>query len=126
LSIAVKKMIKAAYKIWFSKNDEKAFGRGPCELLRRVEKTNSLNQAAHQMHMSYNKAWRLIRLMEKRLGFPLLDKKIGGQSGGGSWVTPRAKDFIERYERFEMDAMRAIEKAYRKHFGSRSGRRGGR
>lgn len=116
-------MIKAACKIWLSNDDEKAFGQGPCKLLRRVEKTNSLHQAAHEMGMSYNKAWRLIRLMEKRLGFPLLDKQVGGQSGGGSRVTPKAKAFIERYERFEVDAMRAIEKVYRKHFGIGSGKR---
>ena len=112
-------MIKAACKIWLSKNDEKAFGQGPCKLLRRVEKTNSLHQAAREMGMSYNKAWRLIRLMEERLGFLLLEKQVGGQSGGGSRVTPKAKDFIERYERFESDAKKVIEKTYLRHFGSR-------
>jgi molybdate transport system regulatory protein len=91
-----------------------------------VEETNSLREAAHEMGMSYSKAWKLIQMMEKRLGFSLLDKKVGGLSGGGSQVTPRAKDLIERYERFEMEAMRAVEKAYRKHFGSWSGRKGGR
>jgi len=122
----MKMMIKAACKIWLLKKNEKAFGQGPCDLLRRVEKTNSLHQAALQMGMSYNKAWRLIQLLEKRLGFPLLEKRVGGQSGGGSQVTPRAKDLIKRYERFETDAIKAIEKAYQKHFGSRSGRKGGR
>jgi len=117
-------MIRPGYKIWLSKGDEKAFGQGPCELLRRVEKTNSLHQATHQMGMSYNKAWRLIRLIEKRLGFPLLEKQVGGKSGGGSQVTPRAKDLIERYERFETDAIKAIEKAYQKHFGSQARNRG--
>jgi molybdate transport system regulatory protein len=121
----MKTMVKAACKIWICKNNEKAFGQGPCELLKQVEKMNSLHQAAHQMGMSYNKAWGLIRLIEKRLGFLLLDKQVGGKSGGGSRVTLRAKDFIERYERFEMDAMRAVEKAYRKHFGSWSRRRRG-
>jgi molybdate transport system regulatory protein len=110
-------MIKAAYKIWLSKNNDKVFGQGPCELLQRVEKTNSLHQAAHQMNMSYNKAWRLIRLMEKRLGFPLLDKKIGGQSGGGSQVTPSAKEFMETYERFQKEVEVSIEKVFQKHFG---------
>ena len=111
-------MIKAAYKIWLSKNDEKVFGQGPCELLRWVEKANSLHQAAHQMDMSYNKAWRLIRLMEKRLGFPLLDKKIGGQSGGGSRVTPSAKEFMATYARFRKEVEVSIEKIFQKHFGS--------
>ncbi len=118
-------MIRATCKIWLSKNREKVFGQGPCRLLRGVEKTNSLHRAACEMGMSYNKAWRLIRLMEERLGFLLLDKQVGGHCGGGSKVTPGARDFIERYERFEMDAMRAVEKAYRKHFGDRPRKRRG-
>jgi molybdate transport system regulatory protein len=109
--------MKVACKIWLDHNG-KAFGEGPYELLKRVEKTSSLHEAAHQMDMSYSKAWKLIRAMEKRLGFSLLDKKVGGVSGGGSQVTLKGKELMKRYERFERDAMRAIEKAYQKHFGS--------
>jgi molybdate transport system regulatory protein len=119
------KTMKAAYKIWLD-NHGKAFGEGPHELLKRTQETGSLHQAALQMGMSYSKAWKLIQTMEKRLGFAFLDRKVGGLSGGGSWVTPRAKDFIERYERFEMDATKAIEKTYEKHFGSRTRKREGR
>ena len=74
--------MKVACKIWLDHNG-KVFGEGPYELLKRVEKTNSLHEAAHQMGMSYSKAWKLIQTMEKRLGFFLLDKKIGGLSGWG-------------------------------------------
>jgi len=109
--------MKVACKIWLDHNG-KAFGEGPFELLKRVEKTNSLHEAAHQMDMSYSKAWKLIQSMEKRLGFSLLDKKVGGLSGGGSQVTLKGKELMKRYERFEEDAMRAVEKAYQKHFGS--------
>jgi molybdate transport system regulatory protein len=109
--------MKVAYKIWLDHNG-KAFGEGPYELLRRVEKTNSLHEAAHQMGMSYSKAWKLIQIMEKRLGFPLLDKRVGGLSGGGSQVTLKGKDLMKRYEQFEKDARKAIEKVYQKHFGS--------
>ena len=110
--------MKVAYKIWFE-NNGKAFGEGPYELLKWVEKTNSLHQAAHQMGMSYSKAWKLTQTLEKRLGFVLLDKKVGGLTGGGSQVTPMAIDLMKRYERFEKDARQAIEKIYRKHFGDR-------
>jgi molybdate transport system regulatory protein len=109
--------MKVVCKIWLDHNG-KAFGEGPYELLKRVEKTTSLHKAAQGMGMSYSKAWKLIQTMEKRLGFSLLDKKIGGRSGGGSRVTPTGKKLMKRYERFEMDAMRAIEKAYQKHFGT--------
>ena len=107
-----------AYKIWLD-NNGKAFGEGPYELLKRVEKTNSLHEAARQMNMSYSKAWKLIQTMEKRLGFPLLDKRVGGLLGGGSHITPKGKDLMKRYERFEKGSREAIEKVYQRHFGSR-------
>ena len=116
--------MKGAYKIWLDDHG-KVFGEGPYELLRRVEETNSLHEAANQMRMSYSKAWKLIRSLEKRLGFFLLDRKVGGLSGGGSQVTPRGKELMERYELFEKEARKAIEKAYQKHFGSQPRRSGG-
>jgi len=117
--------MKVGYKIWVD-NGGKAFGEGPYELLKRVEKTDSLHEAAHQMNMSYSKAWKLIQIVEKRLGFAFLEKKVGGVSGGGSWVTPEGKEFLRRYERFESDAKKVIQKTYQKHFGNRSTERGGR
>ena len=109
--------MKGACKIWLDHHG-KAFGEGPYQLLKRVEKTNSLHEAAHQMGMAYSKAWKLIQTMEKRLGFALLDKKIGGLSGGGSQVTSKGKELMKRYGQFEKEAKKAIENAYQKHFGS--------
>ena len=109
--------MKVAFKVWLDHNG-KAFGDGPYELLKRVEKTNSLNEAAHQMGMSYSKAWKLIQTLEKRLGFPLLDRKVGGVSGGGSEVTPEAVELMKRYDRFEKDVGEAIEKLYQRHFSN--------
>ena len=109
--------MKIAYKVWLD-NNGKAFGDGPYELLRRVEKTKSLHQAAHQMSMSYSKAWRLIRAVEKRLGFVLLERKAGGLSGGGSQITPSAKELMEHYERFRKDVKKLVERTYRKHFAT--------
>ena len=37
--------MKVGYKIWLE-NNGKAFGSGPCELLKGVQETSSLNQAA--------------------------------------------------------------------------------
>jgi len=108
--------MKIAYKVWLDQNG-KAFGDGPYELLKRVEKTESLHQAAKQMGMSYSKAWCLIRSLEERLDFPLLGRKVGGQFGGGSLVTSEAKILMKHYERFRRDVERTLEKIYQKHFG---------
>lgn len=109
--------MKIAYKVWLD-NNGKAFGEGPYRLLRRVERTGSLYRAAAQMGMSYSKAWRLMRNLEKRLNFPLLERHTGGASGGGSLITPKARELLGRYEKFHKDVDRVLEKTYKKHFGS--------
>jgi molybdate transport system regulatory protein len=109
--------MKVACKIWIDQNG-KAFGDGPYELLKGVEKTNSLHKTADQMGMAYSKAWKLIRTMEQRLGFVLLDRKVGGRSGGGSSVTPEAKEFMLSYEQFREKIDVMINKIFQEHFGS--------
>jgi len=107
--------MKAAFKIWIEQNG-KAFGEGPYELLKGVEKTGSLRQVAGQMGMAYSKAWKLIRTIEQRLGFSLLDRKVGGRTGGGSRITLQAKHLMLCYGRFREEAEEAIERIYLKQF----------
>jgi molybdate transport system regulatory protein len=109
--------MKIAYKVWLDSNG-KAFGGGPYRLLRNVERTGSLWKAAAEMGMSYSKAWRLMRNLERRLNFPLLERHAGGASGGGSFITPKARDLLNRYEKFGKDVDGVLEKIYQKHFGS--------
>ena len=109
--------MKIAYKVWLDSNG-KAFGEGPYRLLRNVERTGSLWKASAEMGMSYSKAWRLMRNLEKRLDFPLLERHVGGASGGGSFITPQARDLLDRYEKFREDVQASLEKIYKKHFGS--------
>jgi molybdate transport system regulatory protein len=109
--------MKVACKIWIDQNG-KAFGDGPYELLKGVQKTASLHKVADQMGMAYSKAWKLIRTMEQRLGFVLLDRKVGGRSGGGSRITPRAKELMLCYGRFREESEEAIKRIFQKHFSS--------
>jgi len=108
--------MRIAYKVWLD-NNGKAFGEGPYRLLRNVKRTRSLSKAAAEMGMSYSKAWRLMRNLEERLNFPLLERRVGGASGGGSSITPKARNLLQRYEKFRKDVQEALEKIYKKHFG---------
>ena len=108
--------MRLAYKVWLD-NEGKAFGEGPYRLLRLVEKTGSLHQAAMEMKMSYRKAWLTLRAIEERLGFALLERHTGGHSGGGSTITPKGAEFLQAYENFRADVKEALETVYRKHFG---------
>jgi molybdate transport system regulatory protein len=107
--------MKIGFKVWLD-NNGKAFGDGPCELLKGVEETHSLHRAAQEMRMAYSWAWRLIGAMEKRLGFLLIDRKVGRLPGGGSRVTPQGKELMKPYNRFQKDVNTSLEKIYRTHF----------
>ena len=91
--------------LWVERNGERFFGPGPVELLERIEKTGSINQAARQMKMSYKKAWEIINALNTNAGHPYVVTQTGGTSGGGSTITIEAKAMIARYrqlrEKFE-------------------------
>ena len=92
------------------------FGLGVLEILQLVEKTNSLQTAAATMEMSYSKAWKIVRAAEQELGFKLMDRRVGGVGGGGSQLTERGKDFVDRFERFSDETYEAAEQLFQKHF----------
>ena len=117
--------MKVAYKIWID-HDGKAFGDGPYKLLKGVEKTASLHKAAAQMGMSYSKAWKLIKSIEQKLGVSVLDRKVGGQSGGGSRLTPEGQKLMLCYGAFREEIGKAIERIYQKHFAPLVKSQGGR
>jgi len=108
--------MKVVYKVWLDR-DGKAFGEGPFKLLKLIEKTGSLHRAAMEMKMSYRKAWLTIHSIEGKLGFPLLDKHVGGRSGGGSTITAAGTAFMKQYEGFRSDVRESLEEIYQKHFG---------
>lgn len=80
--------------IWIECNGERFFGPGPVELLERINGTGSINQAAKQMKMSYKKAWEIINMLNTQAARPLVVTQTGGTSGGGSIITPEAKEII--------------------------------
>ncbi|NLG66360.1 MAG: LysR family transcriptional regulator, partial [Actinobacteria bacterium] len=88
--------LRPVFKVWLDR-DGKAFGEGPQRLLEGVDRTGSLRQAAMELNMSYNKAWRLLRALEDKLGFALLERSAGGLGGGGSQLTEGARDLMRRF-----------------------------
>ncbi len=112
-------------KIWLEKNGHKVFGDGPYDILNRVEQLGSLRQAAAQINMSYSQAWRLIKMLERNLGFPILVKRVGGPGGGCSILTPQAKELSEAYRAFRHDADHALNSIYHEHFSRLSKKKNG-
>lgn len=94
-----KKKLRPVISVRFF-TEEKCFGPGIAELLRRVDKLHSLRAAAKSMNMAYSKAWTITRNSEKSLGFKLLLSSAGGRNGGGAVLTEEAKELLETYDGF--------------------------
>jgi molybdate transport system regulatory protein len=108
--------LKLRYKIWIEKDEEKIFGDGPLDILQRVERTGSLRQAAAEINMSYSQAWNLMKDLEKRLGFSLLKRNVGGEKGGGSEITDKARELMMKFEIFRERADQSLHLLYEKTF----------
>ncbi len=80
--------------------EEKCFGPGIAELLRRVDEHRSLRGAAKSMDMAYSKAWTITKNAENGLGFPLLISRTGGKRGGGAALTDEARRMLAAYDSY--------------------------
>ena len=92
------------------------FGEGPCRLLHLIEETGSLRAAALSMGMAYTKALHLMKRAEKNLGFSLTARTIGGKGGGGSVLTPEAKEFLHDYETYRDACVQSSRELYSQIF----------
>lgn len=97
-------------------NGEKFFGEGPCRLLRLIEQTGSLRQAAQIMGMAYTKALRILNRAEEVVGAPLTERSVGGSSGGGTHLTEKGKEWTHRYEAYRKACVEANRRLYLEFF----------
>jgi molybdate transport system regulatory protein len=107
----VKELLKkGAFKVngslWIEGDGQRFFGPGPVELLELIEKTGSISKAAKGMGMSYKKAWEIVSRINGMSAEPFVVTSIGGEDGGGSTISPEAKEMIAWYgelrERFRL------------------------
>lgn len=87
-----------AFKVWLETEEGYVFGPGAYNLLKKIEETGTLKEAAGNLGMSYRYAWGLVKQAEEHLGSPLLDAHKGGrQGGGGTKITELGRQFIKDF-----------------------------
>ena len=91
-------VVQVRSKIWLEIDGAPVFGQGREKLLRLIETTGSINAAAKEMGIPYRKAWTYLDAMEKRLGFPLVNRQKGGTGGGASVLTPQAQALLQKFD----------------------------
>lgn len=88
-------MVKS--RIWICTEEGTFLGEGRIELLKQIEKFGSISKAAKEMKMSYKKAWELVNSMNNQSSEQIVTGKIGGKDGGGSVLSQKGKNMIEKY-----------------------------
>lgn len=104
-------MIEVKYKVWIEKNGEILIGLGRETLLKEIEKTGSIRQAAENMGITYRKALYFLNAMEKRAGKKIVETFRGGPGGGGSRLTEYGKQLLDEFEKVVKEFERAKRKA---------------
>jgi len=108
-------------KIWIEdETGQVVFGTGRLYILQAVSKHGSIHAAAQELQMSYRAVWGKIRATEKRLGRDLLDRKTGGVRGGGSKLTPFARQILERFEKLNDLTKASADELFRDLFFAES------
>lgn len=93
--------LRLHYKIWFTDKDENGIlGDGKYKILKAIDESGSLMSACEKLGLTYRRTWNDLKSIEKRLGFPLLEKTRGGTDGGSTILTPAGKKLIRAFDNF--------------------------
>jgi len=95
---------------------KKFFDSSVANLLQKISQTTSLSEACQKTGVSYSSGWKMIKIAESQLGFPLLYSHAGGACGGGSSLTEKGKEFLETYRRFQQEVDQFSELNFHKFF----------
>ena len=107
-------------KFWIENKGEVVLGGGKTGLLRAVGHLGSIQRAADEFGMSYRHAWGVIKKIEQRAGFKIVDTKLGGKDGGGAQLTPKGKAFVKTTDALFKDLQTIVEKRFRQRLRNHS------
>jgi molybdate transport system regulatory protein len=106
-------------KIWIERR-----GRGDVvlsewrvELLEAIDAHGSLSRAAEALQVPYRTAWERVKATEGEIGFRLLQSESGGLDGGGSRLTPQARDLCRRFRRVSSGIQEVVSRRFAAEFG---------
>lgn len=69
------------------------------ELLKAIDQSGSINQAAKQVGLSYKGAWQMLERANNGAPQALLATAIGGSKGGGTVLTPAGRALLALFDR---------------------------
>lgn len=104
-------------KLWIEVDGKAVLGDWRAAILEGIERTGSLAKAAEELGTPYRTAWQRLKESEENLGIRLVETQSGGVDGGGSYLTPAAKDLLRRYSEFSKGLEELVNQRFREAFG---------
>ncbi len=105
-------------KVWLERGGVLALSEWRLDLLKAVDETGSLSEAAERLGVPYRTAWYKLKDIEETLGMKLLATHSGGADGGHSELTPEAQELLARFRRVTAGVAEYVEARFRAEFGS--------
>ncbi|PID48089.1 MAG: molybdenum transporter [Proteobacteria bacterium] len=104
-------------KIWIEDNNQDLiFGSGKTEVLKYIDQTGSISQAARRVGMNYKKAWNHIQILQKHIEDDLVFTQKGRGENSGSTLSPKAREIIQTYEILEYDIKKYAQNRFNELF----------
>lgn len=97
------------FRVWVDEAEGPFLGIGRVILLEKIKETGSISGAAKSIKMSYRKAWQLIEDMNKRSAKPLVEKKVGGKTGGGAKLTKTGENAVLEFYKFQKEVKEFVD-----------------
>jgi molybdate transport repressor ModE-like protein len=104
-------------KVWLETEGRYAFGLGIGQILRAVEDSGSIKQAAADLGRSYRHVWGRIKQAERTLGRALVQTRVGGHGARRSSLTPEARRLTAAFLAFRDHMAHAARQEFQRCFG---------
>ncbi len=106
-------------KIWIERRGrgEVVLSEWRVDLLEAIDAHGSLSRAAEALDVPYRTAWERVKATEGEIGFRLLESESGGLEGGGSRLTPQARDLCRRFRRVSGGIQEVVSRRFAAEFG---------
>jgi len=93
---------KLSCKAWIEYRDKPLIGKGGAEILKAIDKENSISKAAEILGMSYRYVWNYIQQIQSAMEEQIVETYKGGKSGGGgAKLTDLGKNLLSEYKQVE-------------------------
>jgi len=111
-------LLEIRSKIWIERRGwgDVVLSEWRVELLEAIDAHGSLSRAAEALDIPYRTAWERVKATEGEIGFRLLESESGGLDGGGSRLTPQARDLCRRFRRVSGGIQEVVSRRFAAEF----------